>query len=250
MDNQQIPPLSVSDIQRFWHYVERKSPDECWPWKASKFVGGYGQFNAGGRTLRAHRVAFLLQHGIDPADKLVCHVCDNPPCCNGAHLFAGTNKDNIRDCVSKGRSNTASGWNHGSRTKPESRARGERVGGAKLTAEQVAKIRALYKAGEYTHTQLGERFGVSREAIGLITRGKNWHHIAAMDERVSLADPLRRGKPGEQHHKAKLSEEEVHQIRELHAAKKLTYKDLAQHFGVSKATIAFIIQGKTWQHVN
>lgn len=119
-----------------------------------------------------------------------------------------------------------------------------------MTAEQVAEIRALYKAGKYTHTQLGERFGVSREAIGLITRGKNWHHVAVLDDRVSLADPLRHGKPGEQHSKAKLSEEDVRQIRKLYAAKQLSYSTLAKHFGVSRGNIAMIIRGKTWKHVS
>lgn len=249
MDNQQIPPLSVSDIQRFWHYVERGGPDECWPWKASKFSGGYGQFNAGGRTLRAHRVAFLLQHGIDPTDRFVCHDCDNPPCCNGAHLFAGSARDNTQDCVSKGRTNSASGWRHGSRTKPESRARGERIAQAKLTAEQVVEIRALYKAGEYTHQKLAEHFGVSRRAIGFITRGENWYHIANTEERVSLADPKRRGKPGETNSSAKLTADKVQQIRILRATKNLSYQELADEFAVNKATIAAIIKRRTWQHL-
>ena len=94
--------------KRFWSKVDQRGPDECWPWTAST-NGGYGAFGAKlfgekkMRVHRAHRVAFFLATGVAPDDLVVCHSCDNPPCCNPAHLWLGTQADNNRDMSIKGR---------------------------------------------------------------------------------------------------------------------------------------------------
>lgn len=85
--------------QRFWSKVDRRGPDECWPWLAAKSATRYGVFD----KTRAHRVAYALTHGLIPEGRIVCHRCDNPPCCNPAHLWLGTPKDNTADMVAKGR---------------------------------------------------------------------------------------------------------------------------------------------------
>ena len=88
---------------RFWPRVQKA--DGCWPWIASIGTDGYGKFWVRGRTTHAHRVAWELTHGQIPDDdpRLVCHHCDNPPCCNPAHLFLGTHSENAQDMVRKGR---------------------------------------------------------------------------------------------------------------------------------------------------
>ena len=84
--------------QRFWEKVEFGAPDECWLWTAARDRRGYGMFE----HHYASRVAYTLTVG-DPGDLDVLHACDNPPCCNPLHLWAGTAQDNIQDAIAKGR---------------------------------------------------------------------------------------------------------------------------------------------------
>jgi len=80
---------------RFWSRVVRS--EGCWEWTGAN-VRGYGQISVGGRRrVYAHRASFELAHGPVPANKMVLHRCDNPPCCNPAHLYAGTAQDNTND---------------------------------------------------------------------------------------------------------------------------------------------------------
>jgi hypothetical protein len=90
--------------RRFWGRVDKSAgPDACWPWTGSRRGGGYGRVTVNGRSTSASRVAYELTHGTIPDGKHVCHTCDNPPCCNPAHLWVGTPADNTRDMLSKGR---------------------------------------------------------------------------------------------------------------------------------------------------
>lgn len=89
--------------ETFWARVQRGAPDACWPWQAFKDTTGYGKVGGHGRVWRAHRVAYAFTHG-EPGALSVLHRCDNPSCCNPAHLFLGTQADNMRDMAVKGRS--------------------------------------------------------------------------------------------------------------------------------------------------
>lgn len=100
--------ISQQKIDRFWSRVDDSGgPDSCWPWQLSRFPTGYGHAILHGREY-AHRIAYELATGNDPRGLDVCHTCDNPPCCNPAHLFAGTALDNMRDRDAKGRDRWAS----------------------------------------------------------------------------------------------------------------------------------------------
>ena len=95
--------MNARDIERLWSKIERRSPDECWPWLAARRRDGYGVMRVGDRTARATRLVWEAVTGEAPGQLCLCHRCDNPPCCNPAHLFLGTRGDNLRDMTRKGR---------------------------------------------------------------------------------------------------------------------------------------------------
>lgn len=153
----------VQDIdlteRRFWSHVDRRGPDECWPWTGLR-VKGYGQFKAGGRYMRAHRQAFFYAGGsVTEAEPLVLHSCDNPPCCNPAHLSAGNTARNIQEREARGRRVTTFGENN-----PAS----------KLTAVQVSEIRNRFTGAKGQQAALAREFNTSPTNVLAITNRKTW----------------------------------------------------------------------------
>lgn len=74
----------------------------CWEWTGWR-AHGYGYFFHEGKDQRAHRVSYELFVGSIPDGLVVMHSCDNRPCVNPDHLSVGTQADNVRDMVAKGR---------------------------------------------------------------------------------------------------------------------------------------------------
>lgn len=97
-------PLTEAEVAKFWALVEIGEPDACWEWMGGRNPKGYGVFRPKGKRFIASRAALAIKLGGEiPQGTLACHSCDNPPCCNPAHLWPGTNADNILDASSKGR---------------------------------------------------------------------------------------------------------------------------------------------------
>lgn len=126
-----------------------KKTDACWLWLGPTNQDGYGFYS----TRAAHRVSHEIANGPIPQGMSVLHRCDNPPCVNPAHLFLGTQADNVADCVSKGRRAT------------------------KLVPEVVAVIRRRCADGERQRA-VAREFGVSDATVSLIVNRKTWEYAA------------------------------------------------------------------------
>ncbi len=136
---------------RFWPKVDWREANECWPWMGARNRNGYGRFGlARGRSpALSHRIAWQLANEKEiPQGMFVCHRCDNPPCCNPAHLFLADHGGNMADMTRKGRS-----------------CIGERNGRAKLTADEETEIRERYLKSGKSMKVVGLQFGVHASTV-------------------------------------------------------------------------------------
>jgi hypothetical protein len=148
--------------ERLWEKVNILSGVDCWEWQGSRHhQWRYGHFKLNGKTVAAHRVAWEITNGDIPKGLVVCHVCDNPPCCNPNHLFLGTVAENNLDKKNKGRQDE----------------KGEKNGRAILTEQSVIQIRKLHKEYGYSFAKLGRLFGLNPVSISYAVKGKNWSHV-------------------------------------------------------------------------
>lgn len=209
---------------RFWSRVDKgKDKSSCWLWRAGK-SNGYGTFMVGSRNYGAHRISWGLTMGGVPKGLWVLHNCpggDNPACVNPAHLFLGTNLDNMRDMIKKGRKITVRGDAHYSRTHPELLARGDR-NGARAHIERMPR-----GDNHYSRTQ-------------------PWR-LARGDRHSSKVHPERVPR-GENHANSKLTESKVRCIRNKYSTGKYFFRELAAEFRVSLGAIDSCIN-RTWRHV-
>jgi hypothetical protein len=143
--------------------------DDCWGWNGGRHGWGYAvaalRTNSGAiKMFRGHRLCYLLWIGEIPPRMFVCHKCDNPPCCNPAHLFLGTPKANTHDMVRKGRNVIGNAVGHAKLT-------GEGNSSARLCWPQVREIRARNSA---TLRELAGKYGVTPTNIQYIRSMKTW----------------------------------------------------------------------------
>jgi len=168
MPHRPIPQLTAAQIRRFWNKADRVAPSVCWNWHGTTKDGrGYHRpvVSLGPAANRfyygASRVSYYIHTGVDPAEKEVCHSCDNPLCVNPHHLWLGTQADNVADAVAKGRH------------KPGRFGHGEASPSSKLT--EVA-VRAIRKA-RGRQRDIARMFGVSQANVSAITTLKTWAHV-------------------------------------------------------------------------
>lgn len=149
--------------ERFWSRVDKAAT--CWLWRGWRDPDGYGQIALpSGRRVRAHAASWLIAHGeLPPATRYVLHRCDVPACVNPAHLFLGTQRDNMQDMVAKGRKFVRRGADNTQ---------------SKLTADAVRGIRAAYAAKLATMKKLADRYQVSPSVVSEAIARKTWKHVA------------------------------------------------------------------------
>ena len=166
------PPRSLAQATAvFWSYIDQSGgPDACWPWTRTHNTLGYGVWSLQGHRHYTHRVAFFFTHGRWPIS-CALHHCDNPPCCNPAHIFEGTRTDNANDRNAKDR--TAKGDANGSRKYPERRPRGEAHGRAKFAATLIREIRNAHGSSHI----IAAHFGISARYIRQIRSRRVWKHL-------------------------------------------------------------------------
>lgn len=158
--------LSEDQILSFYDRMRPNSGNSCWIWTgAQEGIGarngrGYGFVKFNCKKFKCHRLSLQLSGTDVPDHLMVCHTCDNPPCCNPLHLFVGTAKDNTQDCIRKGRAHKESG---------------EDRYNAILTNDQVAIIKAEAPFRKYGWGRAtAKKFGVCPSAISNIVKGLRW----------------------------------------------------------------------------
>lgn len=153
-------PLAV----RLEARIEYEPNTGCWLWTGALGRHGYGSINAGGQcSMLAHRAAYKVWRGDVPAHLHVCHKCDTPACVNPAHLFLGTNADNVADRQRKGRSSGGS-------------FKGAAHRCARLDPEDVRRIRQLGAARALPQKLIAAQYGISQTHVSNILNGKAWSH--------------------------------------------------------------------------
>lgn len=155
----------MNERQRFMSHVHMCPMSGCWLWTGALQRKGYGWTAFRGASTLAHRASWAIHNGEIDGAWHVLHRCDVRSCVNPAHLFLGTNDDNVADRIAKGRealchANPAHGDTH------------YRV---KIPNVAIPLIRARYAAGE-TQRTIGQTYGVGQSTISAILRGTERTH--------------------------------------------------------------------------
>lgn len=141
----------------------------CWIWTSAVNGAGYGTIGLPGGNYKefAHRVSWEIHNGMPvPAGKIVCHKCDVRKCVNPNHLFIGTHAENTADMLKKGRGITGCRLTRQPK-KPK----------ARLTENDVIRIREEYVKGQETQLSIAHRYGVTGTTVQNILQRKTWGNV-------------------------------------------------------------------------
>lgn len=283
MASPRIYPELTEDQQRlFWDKVDRGPADRCWPWLAATKGRGYGAVRVNDQPLSAHRVAWELFHGPTPEGMVVYQAtCNDPACCNPAHMNVGSRSDAMH---SASRHGTKLGQGVNYEEEPAAKPRDIAKPYPKLTEKQErafwAKINKLgpddcwlwTASGHYGAFKAGGRQLRASRVSYILAHGDiplhlevchdcpagdnplcmNPAHLYVDTHSENLRDCVAKGRKnaarGEAAGKAKLTEAQVYEVRrryDAHASPSL----LAEEFGVSGPSICDIGTRQAWRHL-
>lgn len=163
--------------ERFWTKIGVAALSDCWIWLAF-FRPTYPGYNIKGdgkwRSSYDHRLMYEFM--FDSFDKKleVLHTCDNPKCVNPNHLWQGTQADNIKDMMEKGRKS----YNNGSIGSKNPRA--------KINEGIVLKIKTELANKKLSHKQVAKMFNVSKQCVDHINANNTWTHVSLIPLKNSV----------------------------------------------------------------
>jgi hypothetical protein len=123
----------------FLKRAQRKT--ECWIWPYSVDKGGYGHLQKNKKLTGAHKLIYEFINGKLPKGIVLDHLCRTPMCVNPTHLEAVSHAENCR-----------------------------RGNNTKISSDDVNEIKRL--SVFMNHPEIAKKFGVSRQHISMIIRGK------------------------------------------------------------------------------
>lgn len=202
-------------------------PKGCWLFTGkARSSFGYGLMyigrdhrKAGHGNSPTHRISYVLANRDLPEGKWILHRCDNPPCCNPDHLFAGTHDENMADMMKKQR---------------QQKQQGDEKGCAIYTGAQALAVAKLAREGK-SSTEIEKTLRVDKRFVSRVRIGVAWTSVTGLDR-------------GELKSKRKLTEDDVIAIRHHHA-NGASLDELASRFGVSPSNISMVVNRRTWKKV-
>jgi hypothetical protein len=202
----------------------------CWGWAGHIGQSGYASLTFNNEKFRVNRLIVTCFHDEEIGDYLALHKCDNPSCVNPEHIYKGTPKDNVQDCIERDR---------------RADVNGEKNGNAILERDDVLEIYDMLEETNKSYEEISNKYGVKSCTIERIKNGRLWTELKK--ETGVTFDNERRS--GSTNGNAKVDEDIVREIRKKYEYEDYSRGDLFDEYDISKWVIEKIIYNQSWKHV-
>lgn len=265
--------------ERFWPRVRKT--EACWIWEGARTTSGYGVIGRGKRgegTIPTHRLAWEFTYGPVPAGHYLLHSCDNPPCCNPDHLRLGTAAENVQDWLVRGKGRVTPRqaiapvssavsieeklWPRVQKTETCWLWQGPKLkkfGHGYLTrgGRGTPKVLVHRLSWELANGPIPDKqYVLHRCDIPACVRPDHLFLGTKADNSLDMVQKGRNRK-GESHQTARLTEEQVREIRQRFDSRTVVNKRvgrdgpdsasaIARDYGVSHATVLGILHNRIW----